>query len=143
MRIGEVACEAAVNIQTLRYYERRGLLERPRRSPSGYRSYPAETVRVVRFVKRAQELGFSLSEVGELLRLRGGRARSRERIRARAEARLRDVDDRLRSLAAMRAALSALVDSCRCGARPECPILEALEDERAPAEEAPITEEAR
>jgi DNA-binding transcriptional MerR regulator len=133
MRIGEIAREAGVNIQTLRYYERRGLLEAPRRTPSGYRSYAAETIRVVRFVKRAQGLGFSLAEIGELLRPRGGRARSRERVRAQASARLRDIDEKLRCLAAMRAALAALVESCRCGGVPECPILEALENERTPA----------
>ena len=129
MRIGEVAREAGVNIQTLRYYERRGLLEEPRRTPSGYRSYAAETVRVVRFVKRAQELGFSLSEIGELLRLRTSPSRNRERVHARAAAKLGDIDQKIRSLEAMRGALTALVEACRCGSAPECPILEALDDE--------------
>ena len=70
MRIGEVAAEAAVNIQTLRYYERVGLLPAPDRHPSGYRSYARDAVRRVRFIKRAQELGFTLAEIGELLALR-------------------------------------------------------------------------
>ncbi|MFI1920295.1 MerR family transcriptional regulator [Nocardia sp. NPDC020380] len=72
MRTGELAARAGVNAQTLRYYERRGLPARPPRSPAGYRSYPVEAVEVVRFVKRAQELGFTLEEIEELLELAAG-----------------------------------------------------------------------
>src|SRR3546814_3230814 len=72
MRSSELATLAGVNVQTLRYYERRGLLQHPPRSTSGYRSYPDETVEIVRFVKRAQEHGFSLDEINELLHLAGG-----------------------------------------------------------------------
>jgi DNA-binding transcriptional MerR regulator len=70
LRIGEVAGRAGVNVQTLRFYERRGLLPEPPRRASGYREYAPESVRRVRFIKRAQELGFTLAEVEELLRLR-------------------------------------------------------------------------
>ena len=70
MQTGEVAARAGVNIQTLRYYERRGLLGRPPRTASGYRRYSEDAVRIVRFVKRAQELGFTLDEAEQLLRLR-------------------------------------------------------------------------
>ena len=70
MRIGEVARKAGVNVQTLRYYERRGLLNPPPRTPGGYRVYPTETVKLVRFIKRIQELGFSLSDAEGLLSLR-------------------------------------------------------------------------
>ena len=73
LRIGQVASLAGVNIQTLRYYERRGLLREPERRHSGYRAYPPDTVALIRFIKRAQELGFSLSEVEELLHLRQDR----------------------------------------------------------------------
>lgn len=76
MRTGELAARAGVNTQTLRYYEGRGLLERPPRSAAGYRSYPDEAVAVVRFVKRAQELGFSLEEIGDLLHLADGGRRT-------------------------------------------------------------------
>jgi DNA-binding transcriptional MerR regulator len=69
MRSGEVAERAGVNVQTLRYYERRGLIGQPPRSLSGYRAYPAATVETVRFVKRAQELGFTREEIGDLLEL--------------------------------------------------------------------------
>ena len=127
MKIGQVAAQAGVNIDTLRYYERRGLLTEPQRRPSGYREYPPETVRIVRFIKRAQALGFSLDEIEELLRLRGGQA-PRAEVRRIAEARIKDVDERLAQLQAVRSALHGLLESCACSrARPTCPILDALD----------------
>lgn len=75
MRTGEVAAEANVNIQTLRYYERRGLLPQPPRRPSGFRVYEPDAVEIVRFIKRAQELGLSLEEVESLFRADGRRTR--------------------------------------------------------------------
>ncbi|HEY5616757.1 MAG TPA: MerR family transcriptional regulator [Vicinamibacterales bacterium] len=130
MRIGEIAAQAGVNAQTLRYYERRGLLGSPQRRPSGYREYLPDAVRVIRFVKRAQELGFTLAEVEELLRLRTDRRASCAEVRAAANTKIADIDERLRQLRAMRHALRALVDSCVTeGATRTCPILEALDDE--------------
>lgn len=130
LTIGDVASRAGVNIQTLRYYERRRLLPEPPRLPSGYRQYPADTVRLVRFMKRAQALGFTLREVQELLRLREARARSRPAVRAVAEAKLKTIDEKIRRLRAMRKALDGLLTACAGdGARSECPILEALDDE--------------
>ena len=79
MRIGTAAAQAGVNIQTLRYYERRGLLPRPPRRTSGYREFPDDAVRIVRFIKRAQDLGFTLDEIEELLRLRNDKRRDRAR----------------------------------------------------------------
>ena len=70
LKTGQVAKAAGVNVETLRFYERRGILREPGRGPSGYREYPAETVRIVRFIKRSQELGFTLEEIQELLALR-------------------------------------------------------------------------
>ncbi len=70
LKTGEVAARAGVNIQTLRYYERRGLIQEPTRRASGYREYPQDAVRVIRFIKRAQDLGFTLTEIEELLRMR-------------------------------------------------------------------------
>lgn len=129
MWIGEAAAQAGVNVQTIRYYERRGLLPSSPRRESGYRELPEESVRVVRFIKRAQDLGFSLDEVAELLRLR----RSKDRVKARAVAgrRLKQIEQKLAELAAMRDALRHLVHTCREGATPTCPILEALEAEAA------------
>src|SRR5688572_18532626 len=88
LRTGELAARAGVNVQTLRYYERRGLLKEPRRRSSGYRAYPAEAVKLIRFVKQAQELGFTLSEIENLLRLRADQKASCSEVRARAESKL-------------------------------------------------------
>jgi Cu(I)-responsive transcriptional regulator len=127
MRIGAVAGESGVNVQTLRYYERRGLLAKAPRRLSGYRDFPADAVRVVRFVKRAQDLGFTLDEVDTLLRLRGDRRRDRARVRAVAEQRVRQIDRKITELQAIRKALAHLVHCCRAGSTLECPIIEALD----------------
>jgi DNA-binding transcriptional MerR regulator len=127
MWISQTAREAGVNAQTLRYYERRGLLPRPPRRGSGYREYPADAVRIVRFIKKAQELGFSLDEIEELVRLRGVRRGERHRVRAIAERKIAD-------LQSMRAALDQLVESCHKGSDVDCPIIDALNEppERKP-----------
>jgi len=129
LRTGEVAAEAGVNVETLRFYERRGLLEEPtRHSSSGYREYPAEAVRVVRFIKRAQELGFTLREIEELLRLRESHGRRCADVRAAATSKLADIERKIGSLRAMKRALAILVKSCSGeGAARECPILDALD----------------
>src|SRR5712692_10189560 len=95
---GEVAARAGVNIQTLRYYERRGLLKEPPRRCSGFRKYPEEAVRIVRFIKHAQELGFTLREIDELLRLREDRDRTCAQVRRAAEAKMADIDSKLNRL---------------------------------------------
>jgi Cu(I)-responsive transcriptional regulator len=127
MRIGTAAEQAGVNVQTLRYYERRGLLPRAPRRTSGYRDFPHDAVRIVRFVKRAQDLGFTLDEVEELLRLRHEKRRDRGRIRAVADARVRDIDRKIAELQAMKKALTHLIHCCEDGSRLECPILETLD----------------
>jgi MerR family transcriptional regulator, mercuric resistance operon regulatory protein len=128
LRTGEVAARAGVNVETLRYYERRGILAKPGRRPSGYREYPPDAVRLIRFIKKAQGLGFTLDEVQELLRLRSDGAASCSDVRAAAAAKIAHIDAKIRSLSAMRSALDALVASCnRSRSTRECPILEALE----------------
>jgi Cu(I)-responsive transcriptional regulator len=127
MRIGAAAKQAGVNVQTLRYYERRGLLPRAPRRTSGYREFPDDAVRVVRFVKRAQDLGFTLDEIDELLRLRNEKRRDRARIRAVAGKRVRDIDHKIAELQAMKQALSRLIHCCEDGSTLECPIIEALD----------------
>ena len=128
MRIGEVAAQARVNVQTLRYYERRGLLPEPERGTSGYRAYDPDTVRLVRFIKRAQELGFTLREIEDLIALRQSPRRSAE-VRAVAAAKVEDIERRIHQLRAMRKALGGLVEACDCeGDTPTCPIIEALDD---------------
>jgi MerR family mercuric resistance operon transcriptional regulator len=130
MWISEAAEQAGVNVQTLRYYERRGLLPKPPRRGSGYREFPEGAVRVVRFIKRAQELGFSLEEIDELLRLRRNSSGNRQRIRSVAERRIREIDQRIAELERMRGALRTLVHSCHEGTTLECPIIEALQEVR-------------
>jgi MerR family transcriptional regulator, copper efflux regulator len=111
------------------YYERRGILRSPRRSAAGYREYPTDTVRLIRFIKRAQELGFTLAEIEELIALRQTPSKRRSKVRDLAAARMRDIDEKLARLQAMRSALYTLVEDCACGAETlTCPILEALDD---------------
>jgi len=126
MWISETARQAGVNAQTLRYYERRGLIPRPARRGSGYREYSADAVRVVRFIKRAQELGFSLDEVAQLVRLRGVKRAERQRVRDLAQRKIADIDRKIASLQSMRGALDHLVVACEKGGRAECQIIEAL-----------------
>jgi DNA-binding transcriptional MerR regulator len=131
MLIGELATAAGVSIQTLRYYERRGFLTPLLRRPSGYREYGRDAVGVVRFIKRAQALGFSLSEVQQLLKLRrlSNSPPSRREAQTLARSRIADVDARIADLTRIRRALSELVDSCASGRTLHCPILETLSGE--------------
>ena len=128
MTIGKLATAAGVRIDTVRYYERRGLLPEPPRSASGYRRYGDEALRRLRFIRRAQALGFSLAEIGELLALRAAEGQHAE-VRAAARERLADVERRVRELQALKRSLSALIRDCAdADARGEaCPILGALE----------------
>jgi MerR family transcriptional regulator, copper efflux regulator len=107
LTIGEVAKQAKVHIETTRYYERRGLLERPPRGVSNYRRYPEEGVRRVQFIKRAQELGFALNDIKELLSLRAAPEAECGEIRAHAKAKIKDIDEKIDSLMAMKSALDA------------------------------------
>lgn len=128
MRTGEVAGEAGVNLQTLRYYERRGLLPEPPRRASGYRAYRPDAVRIVRFIKRAQQLGFSLDEVEALLELAEGGPESCEAAQEVAWARIAELDRRIADLVAMRGSLERLVATCALPREVrECPLLQALD----------------
>jgi MerR family mercuric resistance operon transcriptional regulator len=131
--IGQVAAEAGVNIRTLRFYEREGVLPPPERRPSGYRTYSPETVSLVRFIKRAQALGYTLAEAKELLALRDTRGAACAEVQRNAGQKLADVRERIRQLQAMALALSKLLSSC---AEPHhahaCPLLEALDAPPSP-----------
>lgn len=137
MRTKQVADRAGVNIETLRYYERRGLLPVPPRSPSGYRDYPTSAVRVLHFVKRGQALGFTLNEVEDLLHLADGGPESCDQARELATAHVADLDQKIAELQRMRGALAKLTASC---SRPrddrECPLLEAIQSPANPDTEA-------
>jgi MerR family mercuric resistance operon transcriptional regulator len=140
LRTSEVAAAAGVNVQTLRYYERRGLLAEPDRSLGGHRLYPADTVVLLRVIKAAQRLGFTLSEVAELLatgRHRHGRAADRG-LRARGAAKLAEVEARIADLTTIRDALVAALDAgcddpVECAGNPACPLPFAALAEPGPA----------
>lgn len=130
MRSSEVAEKAGVNVQTLRYYERRGILPGPERLDSGYRAYGAEAVRIVRFVRRAQQLGFSLEEIDSLLDLAGGGPRNCDAARELAQEKIAQLDDKIASLCAMRESLTRLVQTCELSrARRDCPLIDAMQTE--------------
>jgi Hg(II)-responsive transcriptional regulator len=128
MRSSQVAVQAGVNIQTLRYYERRGLLPEPDRTGSGYRCYSDDAVRTVRFVKGAQQLGFSLDEIDALLYLAAGGPDNCAAAKAVASEKLAELDVKIANLEAMRSSLSQLVATCeRARSRRVCPLLDAIQ----------------
>lgn len=128
MTIGQVAKETALGIETIRFYERQGLIPDPPRRRSGYRQYPGEIVARLLFIKRAKELGFSLKEIAELLALRVDPDTSAGAIKQRVEEKIRDVEGKIRSLRRIKKALVELDGSCcGCGPTSECPILDALD----------------
>ncbi|HSE01026.1 MAG TPA: heavy metal-responsive transcriptional regulator [Burkholderiales bacterium] len=129
LTIGRVARSAGLAIDTVRYYEREGLLEKPARTASGYRHYTTDAVARLSFIRQAKELGFSLSEIKELLALRVTPGKSCVDVRARAEAKIADVDQRISQLNRMKRALVELAAACSGrGPTSECPILDALEN---------------
>ena len=160
LRIGDVAAQSGTSVDALRFYETRGLLKPARRRASGYREYAPEAIRLVRFIRRAQDLGFTLAEVGELvvMRERAWRGNGPKNLRKVAEAKVADIDQRVRELRALRGALARLITACDvacgidgtgesscdaddCCVAPtggvlDCPLIEALEAE-VPAAPAP------
>ncbi|RJX28417.1 MAG: MerR family transcriptional regulator [Desulfarculus sp.] len=130
LTIGQLAARAGVKVETVRYYERRGLLPAPPRSPGGYRLYPAEEAGRIRFIRRAQSLGFSLREIAELLCLRVDPRSTCQQVKAQTQAKIADIDRKVVALRQMRQALARLAAQCRGrGPTSACPILEALDAE--------------
>ncbi|MBI2297131.1 MAG: heavy metal-responsive transcriptional regulator [Betaproteobacteria bacterium] len=128
LTIGKVARSAGMAIDTVRYYEREGLLEKPARTAAGYRHYRPEVVARLRFIRQAKELGFSLKEIKELLSLRVAPGKSCADVKARAETKIADVEQRIAQLDRMKRALTKLATACSGrGPVSECPILEAME----------------
>lgn len=127
MLIAEAAKRSGVRSATLRYYERIGLVQPSERRESGYREYSDADVRVVRFIRRAQELGLSLDDAKQLVALRKVRPAQRRAVRAVASRRLEDVSARIEDLTRVKHALETLIGSCCEGGTPACPILEALD----------------
>ena len=131
MTRGEVAEKAGVNPETLRYYEREELIPTPRRSDGGFRLYDEHYVGRLRFIKRAQDLGFTLAEIKGLLDLRVDDGATCRDVQAQAEEKLDDVKEKIRDLQRIRDALTRLAAACEGGGGPtsECPILDAMERE--------------
>ena len=134
LTIGKLASAAEVGIDTVRFYERAGLLKRPQRTPAGYRLYTDSDVTRLRFIRRGKALGFSLEDIGELLRLNDGGGR-RSAVRALAEQRLKEIEQKLSELGHMRDTLRHLVHACHGdGSIAGCPIIEAVRPEQRSAE---------
>ena len=130
LKIGEVAVRVGVNLQTIRYYEREKLLPEPPRLASGYRVYPDHTVRRVRFIKRAQEIGFTLAEIRELLAIRIDADRDSAEVRSLAKAKITDIEKKIQTLQRMKQVLGRITERCSgCGPTSECPILESIDSD--------------
>ena len=126
--IGQVARFSGVGVETVRFYEREGLLEEPARRASGYRQYSQDAVTQIRFIKRAQQLGFSLKEILELLTLRVDAETSCEQVKECAAAKLAEVEQKMAELQSMRQALLQVASLCAGeGPSSRCPMLDALE----------------
>jgi MerR family copper efflux transcriptional regulator len=126
MTIGRLATAAGVGIDTVRFYEREGLLPRPRRTASGYRQYAEADAERLRFIRRAKTLGFTLDEVGELLALNDGKG-SRAGVKALTEKRLAQIEQSIADLQRMRGTLAALASHCSGqGSVKGCPIIDAV-----------------
>lgn len=129
-KIGEVASRADVNKETVRYYEKRNLIPQPDRRRSGYRIFTRRHIDQIRFIKRAQELGFTLSEIKELLGLRMNEETTCSEIKKEALEKYRDVEEKIDDLQRISETLLELIDSCTGeGPKGNCPILDALEGE--------------
>lgn len=130
LTIGRLAKQAGVGVETIRFYEREGLITQPDKQISGFRQYPADAIRRIRFIRHAKEHGFTLKEVRELLHLRADTDSTCADVRVRVETKITDIDKHIASLERMRSALSRLAQNC-CKRDPisECPILDELDRE--------------
>jgi len=127
LTIGKLAKQTDVTIETIRYYQRLGLLAEPEKPDSGYRDYPADAVTKIRFIKRAQQAGFTLKEIATLLALDGAHCAD---VRLLAEQKCQQIDEQITALMALRQILETLVDSCQQAASSEqCAILDAFRDD--------------
>lgn len=130
LTIGKVAQRAGIGVETVRFYEREGLIEAPPRMESGYRQFDEEVVRRLQFIRRAKELGFTLNEIKELLSLKFDPDASCADVKERTEAKIADVEVKIRSLRQIRDALQRLAAACEGnGDSRACPILDALDSE--------------
>jgi MerR family copper efflux transcriptional regulator len=130
LSIGQVAKQTGVTVETLRFYEKQGLIETPRRTGSGYRQYPQATLKRVRFIQNAKEVGFTLKDIAELLALRQEPGTSCPDIKLRASLKIEEVEQKIRDLSRIREALARMIVKCSSeGPVSQCPILEELDEE--------------
>lgn len=131
LTIGLVARRAGVGVETVRFYERQGLIEEPPRRPSGYREYGDDVVSRLGFIRRAKELGFTLKEIKELLSLRRDPSTPAPDVKRMAEAKIADIETKIRTLQKMKKALGKLTSACPGNVTSaECPLLHALDHEK-------------
>jgi MerR family transcriptional regulator, copper efflux regulator len=124
MKIGEIAGRSGVGVETIRYYEREGLLPEPERRPSGYRQYDGSTVERLEYIRRAKDLGFTLAEIRVLLELSFAARAGCDHILRRAEAKVADIEEKIRSLRLMKRSLGRIVRRCRVKNSTEhCPLV--------------------
>lgn len=124
LTIGRLARAAGVNVETIRYYQRIGLINEPKKPIRGFRTYPPDAVRQIQFIKRAQQLGFSLSDIADLLELGAGKCKD---VMHKAEEKRTRVEEQLNDLQALHRTLSDLIEACRKGDhQQQCPIVETL-----------------
>lgn len=127
LKIGELAKETGIGIETIRYYERKGLLDEPHRRPSGYRQYDASVVARVRFIRRSKELGFTLAEITELLGLWFDTDTQCPDVRKKAQAKIEQIEEKVKTLNGMKRSLKKLIDQCRQrGSLHACPLFDGL-----------------
>ena len=127
MRISQIAKRAGVHIETIRFYERKGLIAQPPRPNGGYRDYPKEAVAKIRFIRRAKDLGFSLAEIEQLLSLQTNPKATCANVKQRAEAKILAIQERVKDLQTMKRALGNLVESCSgSGTLDHCPIMDCI-----------------
>lgn len=130
MTIGQLASQAGVGVETVRFYERMGLIEDPPRRHSGYRAYPSQALSRLRFIRQAKELGFSLKEIKGLLDMRIESPRACSEVRQRVDEKISDLEGRMRSLASILSALEELAVLCdRRQTSSQCPILDSIADQ--------------
>ncbi|HDP33966.1 MAG TPA: MerR family transcriptional regulator [Candidatus Hydrogenedentes bacterium] len=130
LTIGKVARLAGVGVETVRFYEREGLIDKPPRKTSGYRQYPEDTVLRLRFIRHAKELGFTLREIRELLGLQSDGERACDEVRSLAEAKIANIEEKVAMLERIREVLGELVIACKSNKKTGlCPILRAIESE--------------
>jgi len=131
LTIGEVAKRSGIGLETVRFYERKGLIEEPPRTDSGYRQYPEDVVARLRFIRRAKELGFSLKEISELFSLRVDPDTTCADVKRRTDLKILDIEQKMSTLQTMKRVLTKLAASCTGrGPTSDCPILEALDTKK-------------